>query len=189
MKFTIDTSSRQLIHESDGRLRALLEGLPCLLRHPRSAAECLEMLRPGERAVLVVKLGAALELELNLVASAWFTILASSLSWIMPGINALISRRTRPDLVATAPWSRWLPVLGAIWLAFTLVLYWFAGVGPILNALTNPKTDPLTYLNGSGVTFVGIVLLVGIVWYVIQAWRNRQAGIETGLMYQMLPPD
>ena len=72
---------------------------------------------------------------------------------------------------------------------FTLVLYWFAGVGPILNALTDPKTNPLTYLNGSGVTFVGIVLLVGIVWYAIQAWRNRRAGIETGLMYQMLPPD
>jgi amino acid transporter len=131
----------------------------------------------------------ALDGKLNLVASAWFTILASSLSWIMPGVNALISRRTRPDLVANAPWSRWLPLIGAIWLAFTLVLYWFAGIGPIVNALTNPETDPLTYLNGSGVTFVGIVLLVGIVWYAIQAWRNRQAGVETELMYQMLPPD
>jgi basic amino acid/polyamine antiporter, APA family len=131
----------------------------------------------------------ALDGKLNLVASAWFTILASSLSWIMPGVNALLARRTRPDLVAGAPWSRWLPILGAIWLAFTLVLYWFAGVGPIINALTNPETDPLTYLNGSGVTFVGIVVVVGIVWYGIQALRNRQAGIETQLMYQMLPPD
>lgn len=131
----------------------------------------------------------ALDGKLNLVASAWFTILASSLSWIMPGINALISRRTRPDLVASAPWSRWLPILGLIWLVFTLVLYWFAGVGPILNALSSPNTDPLTYLNGSGVTFVGIVLVVGIVWYAIQAFRNRQAGIQTELMYQMLPPD
>lgn len=131
----------------------------------------------------------ALDGKLNLVASAWFTILASSLSWIMPGINALLARRTRPDLVAGAPWSRWLPILGTVWLIFTLVLYWFAGVGPIINALTNPETDPLTYLNGSGVTFVGIVVLVGIVWYGIQAVRNRQAGIETQLMYQMLPPD
>jgi hypothetical protein len=62
-------------------------------------------------------------------------------------------------------------------------------VGPILNALSSPNTDPLTYLNGSGVTFVGIVLVVGIVWYAIQAFRNRQAGIQTELMYQMLPPD
>ncbi len=131
----------------------------------------------------------ALDGKLNLVASAWFTILASSLSWIMPGVNAILARRTRADLVADAPWSRWLPTLGAIWLIFTLVLYWFAGVGPIVNALTNPETDPLTYLNGSGVTFVGIVLVVGIVWYAIQAVRNRQRGIETQLMYQMLPPD
>jgi amino acid transporter len=131
----------------------------------------------------------ALDGKLNLVASAWFTILASSLSWIMPGVNALISRRTRPDLVANAPWSRWLPVIGAIWLAFALVLYWFAGIGPIVNALTSPETDPLTYLNGSGVTFVGIVLVAGIVWYATQSWRNRQRGVETELMYQMLPPD
>jgi amino acid transporter len=131
----------------------------------------------------------ALDGKLNLVASAWFTILASSLSWIMPGINALLARRTRPDLVADAPWSRWLPILGGVWLIFTLVLYWFAGVGPILNALTNPETDPLTYLNGSGVTFVGIVAIIGIAWYGIQAFRNRQAGVETRLMYQMLPPD
>jgi len=131
----------------------------------------------------------ALDGKLNLVASAWFTILASSLSWIMPGVNALLARRTRPDLVADAPWSRWLPILGGVWLAFTLVLYWFAGVGPIINALTNPDTDPLTYLNGSGVTFVGIVAIVGIAWYGIQAFRNRQAGVETRLMYQMLPPD
>jgi len=131
----------------------------------------------------------ALDGKLNLVASAWFTILASSLSWIMPGVNALLARRTRPDLVADAPWSRWLPILGGVWLAFTLVLYWFAGVGPIINALTNPETDPLTYLNGSGVTFVGIVAIVGIAWYGIQAFRNRQAGVETRLMYQMLPPD
>jgi basic amino acid/polyamine antiporter, APA family len=131
----------------------------------------------------------ALDGKLNLVASAWFTILASSLSWIMPGVNALISGRTRPDLVGNAPFKRWLVFIGAIWLVFTIVLYWFAGVGPIINTLTNPNTDPLTYLNGSGVTFVFIVLIVGIVWYAIQAWRNRQAGIETQLMYQMLPPD
>src|SRR5947199_6516929 len=62
-------TAQLLIHEPDGRLTALLEGLPCLLRHPRSAAECLEMLRPGEPAVLVVKFGANLEQELTLLAS------------------------------------------------------------------------------------------------------------------------
>ena len=70
--------------------------------------------------------GSGLGREANLAASAWFTILASSLSWIMPGVNALLARRTRPDLVQDAPYIRWLPYLGAVWLVFTLVLYWFA---------------------------------------------------------------
>jgi amino acid transporter len=131
----------------------------------------------------------ALDGKLNLVASAWFTILASSLSWIMPGINALIARRTRPDLVANAPWVRWLPLIGLVWLVFAVALYWFAGVGPIINTLTNPETDPLAYLNGSGVSFVLIVAIVGILWYVIQSMRNRRRGVETDLMYRMLPPD
>src|SRR5205823_4662427 len=131
----------------------------------------------------------ALDGKLNLVASAWFTILASSLSWIMPGINALIVGRTRPDLITDAPWRRALPLIGLVWLLFAGALYWFAGVGPIINTLTNPEVDPLAYLNGSGVTFVGVVAVVGIVWYLIQALRNRQRGIQTDLMYQMLPPD
>ncbi|HTS15116.1 MAG TPA: APC family permease [Candidatus Sulfotelmatobacter sp.] len=126
--------------------------------------------------------------KLNLVASAWFTILASSLSWIMPGINALIARRTRPDLVKDAPWVKWLPLLGLVWLAFALILYWFAGLSPIYNNITSAQS-PLQYLNSSGVSFVGVVAVVGVVIYIVQTWRNRRAGVETQLMYQMLPPD
>jgi len=130
----------------------------------------------------------ALDGKLNLVASAWFTILASSLSWINPGINAILARFTRPDLVKNAPFVTWLPVLGVVWLLFAVALYWFAGIGPLV---TNLKSQPsaLSYLNSSGVTFVGFVLVVGIVWYLVKALRNRAAGVETSLMYQMLPPD
>ena len=129
----------------------------------------------------------ALDGKLNLVASAWFTILASSLSWINPGINAILARFTRPDLVKTAPFIKWLPVIGFVWLAFAVSLYWFAGVGPIINNLK--KSNPLSYLNSSGVTFVGIVLVIGIVWYFVRSATNRRAGVETALMYKSLPPD
>jgi len=132
----------------------------------------------------------ALDGKLNLVASAWFTILASSLSWIMPGINAILAKFTRPDLVKDAPWIRWLPIIGLVWLAFTLTLYWFAGLAPIVSSITNPEnTDPLGYLNATGVSFVGIVIVVGIIVFAVQSVRNRQAGIQTSLMYQALPPD
>ena len=128
----------------------------------------------------------ALDGKLNLAASAWFTILASSLSWIMPGINALLAQRTRPDLVKDAPYGRWLPTVGGLWLLFALVLYWFAGVAPIVSTLTG-SDSPLDYLNGTGVTFVGIVFLIGLLWYWVNAARNRRAGVETELMYQMIP--
>jgi amino acid transporter len=130
----------------------------------------------------------ALDGKLNLAASAWFTILASAPSWIMPGINAILAKRTRPDLVKDAPYIRWLPLLGTIWLVFTLILYWFAGVGPIYNALSGGQ-QALAYLNSSGVTFVLVVFVIGVLWYAVRSWRNRRAGIETSLMYQMLPPD
>ncbi len=130
----------------------------------------------------------ALDGKLNLAASAWFTILASALSWIMPGINAILARRTRSDLVKDAPYIRWLPILGLVWLVFTLILYWFAGVAPIYSAISGGQ-QALAYLNSSGVTFVIIVFVVGLVWYAIQSYRNRRAGIQTELMYQMIPPD
>ncbi|MBA3876909.1 MAG: hypothetical protein C0498_08230 [Anaerolinea sp.] len=127
--------------------------------------------------------------KLNLVASAWFTVVASGLSWILPGVNALLARFTRPDLVKDAPFLRWLPLLGLIWLAFTLILYWFAALSPILSVLTGGEQSAFDYLNATGVTFVGVVALVGVIWYVYQAIRNRRAGVETELMYRMLPPD
>ena len=127
--------------------------------------------------------------KLNLVASAWFTVVASGLSWILPGVNALLARFTRPDLVKDAPYLRWLPLIGLAWLAFTLTLYWFAAISPIVQTITGGEQSALDYLNATGETFVGVIALLGVVWYVIQEFRNRQRGVETELMYQMLPPD
>jgi len=123
------------------------------------------------------------------VATAWFGILAGGLTWIMPGVNALLVRFTRPDLVKAAPFAGALPVLGIVWIVFAVVLYWFAGLKPIIDNVTGGSKDALQYLNGSGVSFVIVIVGVGIVIYAIQAMRNRAAGIDTSLMYQELPPD
>jgi amino acid transporter len=127
--------------------------------------------------------------KLNLVATLWFSILAAGLTWIMPGINALLVRWTRPDLVRDAPFATWLPILGVAWTVIMLVLYWFAGFKPIYEAATGGKESTLDYLNRTGVTFTILIFVAGIVVYVIQRARNRARGIDTGLMYRELPPD
>ena len=127
--------------------------------------------------------------KLNLVATLWFSILAAGLTWIMPGINALLVRFTRPDLVRDAPFGSWLPILGAAWTVIMLVLYWFAGFKPILDAVSGGEESTLDYLNRTGVTFTLLIIAAGIVIYVIQWARNRARGIDTGLMYRELPPD
>jgi amino acid transporter len=127
--------------------------------------------------------------KLNLVATLWFSILAAGLTWIMPGINALLVRWTRPDLVKDAPFASWLPILGVAWTVIMLVLYWFAGFKPILDAISGGEESTLDYLNRTGVTFTLLIIAAGIVIYVIQWARNRARGIDTGLMYRELPPD
>jgi amino acid transporter len=128
--------------------------------------------------------------KLNLVSTLWFSILAAALTWIMPGVNALLVRFTRRDLARDMPYSSSLPVLGAIWLVFAVVLYWFAGVQPIVTAITTPSEEgTLNYLNRTGITFTIVIVLAGILIYAIQAARNAARGIDTSLMYQQLPPD
>jgi APA family basic amino acid/polyamine antiporter len=128
--------------------------------------------------------------KLNLVATLWFSILAAALTWIMPGVNALLAPFTRPDLVRDAPFRRWLPILGAAWVVIMVVLYWYAGLSPIINFVGQTKTESqLDYLNRTGVTFTLVIFAAGIVVYVLQWLVNRSRGIDTRLMYQELPPD
>lgn len=128
--------------------------------------------------------------KLNLVSTLWFSILAAALTWIMPGVNALLVRFTRRDLARDLPYSSTLPILGAIWLVFAVVLYWFAGVQPIVTAITTPSEEgTLNYLNRTGISFTILIVVVGVVIYAVQAARNAARGIDTGLMYRQLPPD
>lgn len=128
--------------------------------------------------------------KLNLVATLWFSILAAALTWIMPGINALLVRWTRPDLAKDAPFVTWLPLLGGVWVVIMVVLYWFAGLSPILNFVGKLEAESqLDYLNRTGVSFTLLIFAAGIVVFAISWLRNRARGIDTGLMYRELPPD
>jgi APA family basic amino acid/polyamine antiporter len=128
--------------------------------------------------------------KLNLVATLWFSILAAGLTWIMPGVNALLVRWTRPDLARDAPFVTWLPLLGGVWVVIMVVLYWFAGLSPIINFVGKLEAESqLDYLNRTGVSFTLLIFAAGIVVFVIAWVRNRARGIDTGLMYRELPPD
>ena len=128
--------------------------------------------------------------KLNLVATLWFSILAAGLTWIMPGVNALLVRWTRPDLAKDAPFGTWLPVLGAVWVVIMAVLYWFAGLSPIINFVGKLEAESqLDYLNRTGVSFTLLIFAAGLVVFLISWVRNRARGIDTGLMYRELPPD
>lgn len=127
--------------------------------------------------------------RLNLIATAFFSVLMAALTWILPGINAMVAGRTRPDLVRNAPYRKMLPLMGAVWTVFIVTLFWFAGAKPIIANLTNTKTGTGAYLRDSGVQFSMIVVAAAIVLYAIQAVNNRRKGIDVALLYREIPPD
>ena len=128
--------------------------------------------------------------KLNLVSTLWFSILAAGLTWIMPGVNAVLVRWTRPDIAKDAPFLMWLPAMGIVWVVMTVGLYWYAGISPILNRVgAGAEESQLDYLNRTGITMTLVIFAAGVVVYLIQAARNRAAGIDTRLMYQEIPPD
>ena len=132
--------------------------------------------------------------RLTLIAFLWLSILLALLTWVMPGINAILAPFTRRDLVANAPWRAWLPALGVVWLVFAVVVYWVAGIAPLWTAITatfQPGTEEstLAYLTRTGVSVTIVIVVFAIVFYAIQAARNRRAGVDTRLMYQQVPPD
>jgi len=132
--------------------------------------------------------------RLTLIAFLWLSILLALLTWVMPGVNAILAPYTRPDLVANAPWRRWLPALGVAWLAFAALIYWKAGLEPMLTAIgatlqAGAEETALAYLTRTGISFTLVVVVLGLVIYAYQAVRNRAAGVDTALMYQQIPPD
>jgi APA family basic amino acid/polyamine antiporter len=127
--------------------------------------------------------------KLNLVATLWFSIFMAALTWIMPGVNALLIRFRRPDLVRNAPYSKALPWLGVAWLVFPLWIYWFAGVKPIWDNLTNTGSGRLDYLNNSGITGTIAFTAIGVAIYIVMKLVQRSKGVDTAMLFAEIPPD
>ena len=128
--------------------------------------------------------------KLNLVATLWFSIFMAALTWMMPAVNAIVAPFTRKDLLRAAPWRQWLPLFGVIWLAFTAIIYWFAGVKPVADFVGRAAGESgLAYFNRTGLSFTIGAFAVAIVIYIVQTIRNRAAGVDLAMMYQEIPPE
>jgi amino acid transporter len=131
--------------------------------------------------------------KLNLVSTIWFSILMALFSWVLPGVNALVSRFSRPDLIRNAPWRKALWAFGLIWLVFAVFTYWFAGIKPISDAVSSSlkpgEGGVLSYFNDTGITLTLALYVIAVVIYIVVAIRNRISGVERSLLYRELPPD
>jgi APA family basic amino acid/polyamine antiporter len=125
--------------------------------------------------------------KLNLAGTAWFSIVMALLTWTLPGVNALLVRFRRPDLVRNAPFSRALPWLGLAWLVFPVWIYIFAVIKPIEKSLRG--TAKLHYLETNGILDALVFFAIGLVIYIVMAMRSRASGIDTKMLFTELPPD
>jgi amino acid transporter len=125
--------------------------------------------------------------KLNLAGTAWFSIVMALFTWCLPGINAILVRWRRPDLVRNAPFGRKLPWIGLAWLVFPLWIYIFAVIKPIVNALKAGGT--LTYLETNGIIDAAVFYLLGIIIFFIMRFRARAAGVDEKMLFTELPPD
>ena len=126
--------------------------------------------------------------KLNLAGTAWFSITMAILTWTMPGLNALLVRVRRPDLVRNAPFARALPWVGLGWLLFPVWVYIFAVGKPIWDSLSAGGSK-LDYLETNGILDALIFYALGVVIYVVMSARSRAAGVDTHMLFTEIPPD
>ena len=135
--------------------------------------------------------------NLTLASTAFFGVLLAGLTWIMPGLNAILLPYRRPDLFQqtnTTGTFLGLPRLvwyGIVWLIFIVPVYLAAFVWPVVQSVLSFKSasDFISYNNTSGVGWAVLVVLVGIVIYFVMKTVNNRQGIDTKMMFQELPPD
>src|SRR5260221_5153470 len=149
--------------------------------------------------VIAVLLGAVFYVltffNVSLASTTFFGVLLAGLTWIMPGLNAILIPYRRPDLFQltnnTAKFLG-LPRLvwyGIIWLIFIVPVYVGAFGYPVYQGLRTGVTSYLSLSNSSGVGVALILIAVGIVTYFVLRVVNTSRGINVKMIFQELPPD
>jgi amino acid transporter len=134
-------------------------------------------------------------INLSLASTTFFGILLAGLTWIMPGLNAILIPYRRPDLFQLTNNTRkflGLPRLvwfGIVWLIFIVPVYVGAYGYPVYQGLLKSGTTYLSLSNSAGVGWVLIFLVIGIVIYFVMRAVNTSRGINVKMIYQELPPD
>ncbi|HKF39202.1 MAG TPA: amino acid permease [Ktedonobacteraceae bacterium] len=133
--------------------------------------------------------------NVTLASTTFFGILLAGLTWIMPGLNAILIPYRRPDLFQlTNNTGKFLglPRLvwsGIIWLIFIVPVYVGAFGYPVYQGLRSGATSYLSLSNSSGVGVALILIAVGIVVYFVMKFVNTSRGINVKMIFQELPPD
>ena len=131
----------------------------------------------------------------SLASTTFFGILLAGLTWIMPGLNAILIPYRRPDLFQlTNNTGKFLglPKLvwyGILWLIFIVPVYLAAFVYPVVKGLQASGSSYLSLSNSSGVGWALVILVAGIVVYFVMKAVNSSRGINTKMIFQELPPD
>ncbi len=149
--------------------------------------------------VLAVLIGAVFYIltffGLSLASTTFFGVLLAALTWIMPGLNAILIPYRRPDLfqltnntgkVLGLPKLVWC---GIIWLIFILPVYASAFIWPVVQGLQTSGTAYLGLSNSSGIGWALVFVAVGIAVYIVMRLVNSARGINVQMMFRELPPD
>jgi amino acid transporter len=149
--------------------------------------------------VLAILLGAVFYaltfFGVSLASTTFFGILLAGLTWIMPGLNAILIPYRRPDLFQlTNNTGKFLGLprlvwYGILWLVFIVPVYAAAFVWPVIKGLLASGSAYLALSNPSGVGWALLFIVAAIVVYFAMRFVNARRGINVKMIYQELPPD
>jgi amino acid transporter len=130
---------------------------------------------------------------LNLNALAYYSILLSALTWILPGFNALLLPFRRKDIfessgfkkkIAGLPTLSWL---GLIWIIIIVPIYVIAFLQPLIaGALSSPTW---AYANNSGIVALVVIVAIGTILYFAGKSIQRSRGVDIDLIFKSVPPE